>query len=419
MFSALRSRINSFRSTPPSERRGQNQYADPGSLAYDANDHLPPRNPYTRPYFLDISYDAYVAQKYNNNETRPVLVLKDDTVLPWSAGYAESVSAAPKLNEDQTAVGAVKLDHQLTSEELAQFFPGQQGDMMASLRGVYFGVFDGHGGTGAALMVSDQLINHLQEKLAYVRKDIFTVAMREMRQREAKMKMTSSHSSANHHSPQTKTNHHSTRASGAPQPSSQTCGTGDATSVGRKIEGEAADVTHQQGDPGQVSATKAAIIKAAKFDPYEEITLDELIIGALEAAFVAMDEHIQLERNSFHISGGCCALVALFIAGRLYVANAGDCRAVAYIGNKVIPMSIDFTPERELNRIYALGSSQPELLQGMFTVNRFVRVMTEKNVGQTVLCKRPHCMGWYVQYLLFVLHKSKTKYCKNVARIIR
>ena len=33
---------------------------------------------------------------------------------------------------------------------------------VASLHGVYFGVFDGHGGAGAALMVADQLINHLQ-----------------------------------------------------------------------------------------------------------------------------------------------------------------------------------------------------------------------------------------------------------------
>ena len=34
--------------------------------------------------------------------------------------------------------------------------------IVASLRGIYFGVFDGHGGPGAALMVADQLINHLQ-----------------------------------------------------------------------------------------------------------------------------------------------------------------------------------------------------------------------------------------------------------------
>ena len=32
----------------------------------------------------------------------------------------------------------------------------------ASLRGIFFGVFDGHGGSGASLMVADQLINHLQ-----------------------------------------------------------------------------------------------------------------------------------------------------------------------------------------------------------------------------------------------------------------
>ena len=38
------------------------------------------------------------------------------------------------------------------------------------------------------------------------------------------------------------------------------------------------------------------------------------------------DEHIALEKASFSITGGCCTLVALFICGKLYIANAGDCR---------------------------------------------------------------------------------------------
>jgi hypothetical protein len=32
----------------------------------------------------------------------------------------------PKRNEDQTAIGGIKLDHQLTQDELDQFFPGHK-----------------------------------------------------------------------------------------------------------------------------------------------------------------------------------------------------------------------------------------------------------------------------------------------------
>ena len=38
------------------------------------------------------------------------------------------------------------------------------------------------------------------------------------------------------------------------------------------------------------------------------------------------DEHIAVEKATFSITGGCCTLVALFMCGKLYIANAGDCR---------------------------------------------------------------------------------------------
>lgn len=72
--------------------------------------------------------------------------------------------------------------------------------------------------------------------------------------------------------------------------------------------------------------------------------------------------------------GGCTALVALFILGKLYLANAGDSRyvlsnnilffyikvvkfsnitfrAIVYKNSQIIPMSFDFTPESERERI--------------------------------------------------------------------
>ena len=38
------------------------------------------------------------------------------------------------------------------------------------------------------------------------------------------------------------------------------------------------------------------------------------------------DEEIENDKMYFHMLGGCTALVALFILGKMYVANAGDSR---------------------------------------------------------------------------------------------
>jgi len=46
----------------------------------------------------------------------------------------------------------------------------------------------------------------------------------------------------------------------------------------------------------------------------------------------------------------------------LYVANAGDSRAITCKGNSYSPMSMDFTPENERDRIRRLAQEQPALL---------------------------------------------------------
>lgn len=45
------------------------------------------------------------------------------------------------------------------------------------------------------------------------------------------------------------------------------------------------------------------------------VDAEKLIMGALEKAFLAMDEEIQQERYDFRIEGGCTALVSLFMKG--------------------------------------------------------------------------------------------------------
>ena len=62
-------------------------------------------------------------------------------------------------------------------------------------------------------------------------------------------------------------------------------------------------------------------------------------------------------------------MVALFLLGRVYVANAGDCRACIFDPTKsyLIPMSYDFTPESDRQRIQLIAFQRPELLRHPIT----------------------------------------------------
>ncbi len=42
--------------------------------------------------------------------------------------------------------------------------------------------------------------------------------------------------------------------------------------------------------------------------------------------FLFQDDLIEKEKASYAISGGCCALSAIHLMGKFYVANAGDSR---------------------------------------------------------------------------------------------
>lgn len=100
-------------------------------------------------------------------------------------------------------------------------------------------------------------------------------------------------------------------------------------------------------------------------------------------SLVSQDNLIAEDRLKYRVTGGCTVLVALFICGKLFVANAGDSRAVLCRGSKAFPLSNDFTPETERQRIRKLAALQPELLGGEYTAldysrrpNRYVLLQT-------------------------------------------
>ncbi|XP_036074816.1 protein phosphatase 1M isoform X3 [Rousettus aegyptiacus] len=136
------------------------------------------------------------------------------------------------------------------------------------------------------------------------------------------------------------------------------------------------------------------------------IKTEDLVIGALENAFQECDEVIGRELEAAGQVGGCTALVAVSLQGKLYVANAGDSRAILVRRDEVRPLSSEFTPETERQRIQQLAFVYPELLAGEFTRLEFPRRLKGDDLGQKVLFRDHHMNGWSYKYV----EKSDLKY---------
>ncbi|XP_003217729.1 protein phosphatase 1M [Anolis carolinensis] len=131
-----------------------------------------------------------------------------------------------------------------------------------------------------------------------------------------------------------------------------------------------------------------------QFVEEKQIRQEDVVIGALENAFQECDEVIGQEMEITNQSGGCTALAVLYLQGKLYVANAGDSRALLVRKENFVPLSTEFTPETERQRIQYLAFIYPKLLADEFTRYEFPRRLKGDDVGQKVLY-RDYCMeGW-------------------------
>uniref|UniRef100_A0A8C7UZ75 Protein phosphatase, Mg2+/Mn2+ dependent, 1H n=1 Tax=Oncorhynchus mykiss TaxID=8022 RepID=A0A8C7UZ75_ONCMY len=284
---------------------------------------LPLKYPYTRPEFLGLSPDEIECSA--DHIARPILILKETKRLPWATGYAEVINAGKShLNEDQACCEVVVVR-------------SRPSDVEPGLTFHYWGLFDGHAGSGAAVVASKLLqhhiIEHLQEVLDVLR---------------------------------------------------------NPAQLAPIIQGEeAASLRGAAGAPGSPSHPPPT-----RFFTEKKIHHESMVMGAIENAFKEMDAQIERDKAVFNISGGCTALCALFLLGKLYVGNAGDSRAIIIQGGEVIPMSTEFTPESERQRLQFLAYMQPHLLGGEFTHLEFPRRVQRKEVGKRMLYRDFTMSGW-------------------------
>ncbi|XP_016322796.1 protein phosphatase 1H isoform X2 [Sinocyclocheilus anshuiensis] len=246
-----------------------------------------------------------------------------------------------------------------------QTHPHPQGDEAAlgrRLRGEvkelnfhYWALFDGHGGSGAAVFAAKFLHLHIEEQLQEVLEILKNPSLQPP-------------TCLGEENPV----HHLHPSAGCSQ---------------RGLS-RAASLRGAAGAPGSPNTM------APRFFMEKKIKQESLVVGAIENAFKEIDSHIARERMVYSISGGCTALVVVYLLEKLYVANAGDSRALIIRGGEIIPMSSSFTPESERQRLQFLAHLQPSLLGNEFTHLEFPRRVTKKEVGKRMLYRDFTMNGW-------------------------
>ncbi|VDL68849.1 unnamed protein product, partial [Nippostrongylus brasiliensis] len=106
------------------------------------------------------------------------------------------------------------------------------------------------------------------------------------------------------------------------------------------------------------------------------------------------DAQIAEDKQTWRIAGGCAVIAVLVFLGKLYVANAGDCRAVLVTDEGSRPLSSDFTPATERKRLQTLAYQNPELIGSCFSRLEYSRALTKKDLKTKVLFRDWFMDGW-------------------------
>ncbi|KAF1386993.1 hypothetical protein PFLUV_G00100630 [Perca fluviatilis] len=328
---------------------------------------LPLKFPYSRPEFLGLSPDEIECSA--DHVARPILILKETKRLPWATGYAEVINAGKStLNEDQACCEVLVVKRRPAGSSTPNRTPmvrrrsslpnGESlglrecSDSSEDLTFHYWALFDGHAGSGVAVMASRLLHHHIAMHLQEVVEIVCTPNLL--------APTCLGEEPINHH----------------------------LTSTSQRALTRAASLRGAAGAPGSPSTPPT------RFFTEKKVSQESLVVGAIENAFKDMDVHIEKEKAVYNISGGCTALVVVYLLGKLYVGNAGDSRAIIIRAGEVVPMSAEFTPESERQRLQFLAYMQPHLLGNEFTHLEFPRRVQRKEVGKRMLYRDFTMSGW-------------------------
>ncbi|XP_039582612.1 protein phosphatase 1H [Passer montanus] len=339
---------------------------------------LPLRFPYGRPEFLGLSPDEVECSA--DHIARPILILSKDTRrLPWTTGYAEVINAGKSThNEDQAscevlfvkkkAGGSNSTPNKNSSTKRRSSLPNGEGLQLKDNSVSKF-----------LYLVSGEIQNNIKG---------FPPQPEEVL----------------HHAEGGRTlgqaargGHGVSLSAGIPSPP----GSRRRPCLGLRLEWVSAAVplraaaARWQERPAPAPGRRGGrCLWGARPGLAPARGSPGSVRKAALLALTCSDLQIERERTVYNISGGCTALVVVYLLGKLYVANAGDSRAIIIRNGEVIPMSSEFTPETERQRLQYLAYMQPHLLGNEFTHLEFPRRVQRKEVGKRMLYRDFNMTGW-------------------------
>ncbi|XP_014677112.1 PREDICTED: protein phosphatase 1H-like isoform X2 [Priapulus caudatus] len=304
-------------------------------MTADPDDGTLPKFEYGRPDFVGLSEDE--VQVSADAQVRPIMIPRDTCRLPWNAGYAEVINSGKSLrNEDQAIC------------EVFSLVDPEDDPLVA-----------GHGNGTEPYHPHDDVVPAKSPKTA-LDPECKKVVIFGIVDGHAGSEAAVFTSKLLHYHIQEK-----------------------LSTMQELLFTNKKDKVAENGWPdGQVTAD------------WKDVLPDQLVTGALEAAFHTMDAQIGRERHMYQLTGGCAVIVALFFLDRLYVANAGDCRAVVCRRARPMQLSTDFTPITERQRLQHLAWLRPHLIGDEFTHLEFQQRLTSLDVGRRVLYRDVGMKGW-------------------------
>jgi len=307
-----------------------------GNDKSNLNNVKPSKFSYQRPEFLQLRTDDEILVSADH-QIRPIILPRDVSRLPWRSGYAECINAGKSIrNEDQATCYQGVAFERNDDNNLENDVPLVP--IYESIPWTYFAVFDGHAGPGVAIAAANQLHYILAEKLNSIARILIRS---EFEEEDAKIRIE------------------------VLERSNQE--TQDLSNDSEKDVGKEDPNISNQCDSANTNNPRCPVKDITCNTNRTGLSSDDYINGALESSFWEMDASIGRDKREYRMSGGCTAIVGLFILGKLYVCNAGDSRAIVCKNRKVIPMSYDFTPISDQKRIARLALQCPRLLGDTFT----------------------------------------------------
>lgn len=374
--------------------------------------------PYSRPEFLNLKSEEEIHVS-SDHYMRPIILPRDISRLPWKTGYAECVNAGKSPRNEDQAVFYQDVLIKRSAALQSKIEPSKAITIEDQLPWFYFGIFDGHAGSAVAVAAAAQLHHIIKDKLSQISDLLLNLEfgieeeVNESEPIEIKdydISLDSSSTPANGESQKEETISPAIEPTNADSlyVDSTSCEHPKARSLDsvqdEKLNGiETNDNQKSNSVSSLTSWIDSDVVCPSIIDICRQnVTVDSLIIGALESAFWDMDSLIERDKQTYKMPGGCTALVSIFIMGKLYVCNAGDSRAIVRKkGGEVVRMSNDFTPISERQRILRLGMQFPQLLGTKYTHLQFARQPTRRDLGKQMLYKDAYMTGWSLKTITY------------------